>query len=69
MEVNKLTDEDYERLSDVDKMSEIVSRLSCSDVNVSAKALEEADELLNKINKCNFMCYNRFSFSQNWRLR
>ncbi|KAL5107574.1 Tetratricopeptide repeat protein 12 [Taenia crassiceps] len=51
MEVSNLTDEDYEKLSDVDKMSEIVNRLSCSDTNISNKAIEEADELLKKINK------------------
>ncbi|VDK35591.1 unnamed protein product [Taenia asiatica] len=52
MEVNKLTGEDYEKLSYVDKMSEIVNRLSCSDVDVSKKAIDEADELLIKISKC-----------------
>ncbi|VDM32731.1 unnamed protein product [Hydatigera taeniaeformis] len=51
MEVYKLTDEDREKLSDVDKMSEIINKFSCSDANVSEKALEEADELLKKITK------------------
>ncbi|CDS37631.1 tetratricopeptide repeat protein 12 [Echinococcus multilocularis] len=50
MELNKLTNEDCEKLANVEEMSEIISRLSCSDADVSAKAIEEADKLLKKIN-------------------
>ncbi|VUZ38740.1 unnamed protein product [Hymenolepis diminuta] len=44
-----LTDEDYVKLSEVDKVAELVSKLSSPDADVSTKALKEADEHLEKI--------------------
>lgn len=44
-----LTDEDYAKLSEVDKVAELVSKLSSPDAEVSTKALKEADEHLEKI--------------------
>nr|CDS29235.2 tetratricopeptide repeat protein 12 [Hymenolepis microstoma] len=50
MALNDLTDEDYARLSEVDKVAELVSKLSSPDSEASALALKEADEYLMKMN-------------------
>ncbi|VDO03558.1 unnamed protein product [Rodentolepis nana] len=49
MSVNGLTDDDYARLSEVDKVAELVSKLAGSDSEASAFALKEADEYLMKM--------------------
>ena len=54
----RLTQKDREKLAQLDNISDIVKKLSCSDPTVSEKAIDEADRLLQNIEKCNYFTSN-----------
>ena len=62
MDGGRLNPEVFEKSADVDKISELVSKLSSSDPRVSKKAIEEADAFLRKINKSSLFLCNFISF-------
>lgn len=49
MEQMKLSREDRDKLADVDKINEIIRNMTCSDPEVSSKAMADADKLMKKI--------------------
>lgn len=63
----KLTKDDYEKLTAVDKINEIIKNMSCLDPEVAANALKEADELTKQLNAAQGYSRSIVIFSRNLR--